>query len=123
MVYTIYITKERSTKLNRDIIKCFRVNDSENEEIMRRMSELHIEKESAYLRKMALNGYIVDLNSCNLQKLFSSINKCGSNLNQYARHANQTGVVLQEEIKTIKEEFDEILEGVKDIVKILTKIA
>lgn len=109
--------------MNRDIIKCFRVNDSENEEIIRRMSELHIEKESAYLRKMALNGYIVDLNSCNLQKLFSNINKCGSNLNQYARHANQTGAVLQEEMKKIKEEFDEIMEGVKDIVKILTKIA
>ena len=45
----------------RDVPILFRVSPEEREQIDRRMAELGIVNMAAYLRKMALDGYIVNL--------------------------------------------------------------
>ena len=46
---------------NRDIMLHFRVSPSEAKRIRRKMTEHGIRSMSAYLRKMALDGYCVQL--------------------------------------------------------------
>ena len=45
----------------RDIQLNFRVTDTERDRIRRKMQEADVRNQAAYLRKMALDGYVVSL--------------------------------------------------------------
>ena len=42
----------------------------------------------AYLRKMAIDGYIVNTDTTPLKKQYEEIHKIGVNINQLAKHIN-----------------------------------
>lgn len=56
----------------------------------------------AYLRKMAIDGIIVNTDTMYLEKQFFEMHKIGVNVNQLARLANATGSVTPEEMKELK---------------------
>ena len=53
----------------------------------------------AYLRKMAIDGIIVNPDTTYLEKQFYEMHKIGVNVNQLAKLANSTGAVTPEEMK------------------------
>lgn len=92
------------------------LSEHEAELIRNRMAELGIINQSAYFRKMAIDGYIihVDMNDiCELTRLLSI---CSNNLNQYVRRANETGSIYAENIKDLNERLNGIAEQIRTIL-------
>ena len=91
----------------RDEILILRVSPSDKERIRMKMEELGISNMSAYIRKMALDGYCVNLDLTDVKELVHLLRQCSNNLNQYAKKAHQTGSIYEEDVRDLKERFDE----------------
>ena len=68
-----------------------------------RMTEAGVQNMSAFIRKMALNGYLINLRWPDLSKVLSLHSRISNNLNQYAKKANETGNIYREDIAELKE--------------------
>ena len=76
--------------------------------IHERMAEVGISNAGAYVRKMALNGYILHIDLAPVKELISLQRRCSNNLNQVAVHAHTYGV-YPEEIDGLKRDYDCLL--------------
>lgn len=72
------------------------------------MKSLGITNQSAYLRAMVLNGYILKLDLRQIQELIRMVKHLSNNVNQIAKRLNANGSIYETEV-------DEILEGQKEI--------
>jgi hypothetical protein len=68
----------------------------EMEILHNRMKEAGVQNMSAYIRKMALNGYVIIPEWPDLNQVISLHSRISNNLNQYARKANETGNSVKE---------------------------
>lgn len=93
----------------------FRVSKAELEIIRRKMQEVSVRNMGAYLRKMAMDGYCIRLDLGDLKKIVSLMRYASNNLNQYAKKANETGSIYQEDIQDLQIRFDQIWEELKGI--------
>lgn len=75
----------------------------EVEMIHERMKEAGVQNMSAFIRKMALNGYLINLRWPDLSKVLSLHSRISNNLNQYSKKANETGNIYREDIAELKE--------------------
>lgn len=90
--------------------------------IREKMKEAGIRNMSAYIRKMALDGYVVSIDMSDIHELTSLLRHSSNNLNQMARRANATGSIYGAEIADLKEKQEEIWETVKEILARLSMI-
>ena len=74
------------------------VSEQEAALIKERMDKIGTGNLSAYLRKMAIDGYIVKLDLSDVRELSKLLRICSNNLNQYARRANETGSVYAADV-------------------------
>lgn len=86
----------------------FRVTEEEREIILQRMKQIPTSNMGAYLRKMAIDGYIVQIDHSDIKAMTAEIQKIGVNINQIAKRANATGDVYREDIDEIKGVLAEI---------------
>jgi len=94
----------RSTQLH------FVVSEPELDRIRQRMEECGVANLSAFLRKMALDGYIIHLDMTEVQELTRLLRICSNNLNQYAKRANEVGSVYAADIEDLHLRLNEIWE-------------
>ena len=99
----------------RDEILILRVSPSDKERIRMKMEELGISNMSAYIRKMALDGYCVNLDLTDVKELVHLLRQCSNNLNQYAKRANENGSIYAADIMDLQEQFQEILDTERSI--------
>ena len=78
-----------SRKRNIQII--FWVSEEEREQIQAKMDQVGTENLSAYLRKIAIDGYILKLDLPELREMISLLRRSSNNLNQIAKRLNETG--------------------------------
>lgn len=76
----------------------------------------------AYLRKMAMDGYCVNLELKDVKEFVRLLRICSNNLNQYAKKANETGSIYQEDIRDLQVRLECIWEECKKILSILAAI-
>ena len=107
---------------NRNEIIIIRVSPSDKERIHEKMEELGIRNMSAYIRKMALDGYCVNLDLADVKELVYLLRQCSNNLNQYAKKANQTGSVYEEDLQDLQSRFDEFWKIGKELLARLSTI-
>ena len=88
----------------------FVVSEQELDRIRQRMEECGVANLSAFLRKMALDGYIIHLDMTELQELTRLLRICSNNLNQYAKRANEVGSVYAADVEDLHSRLDEIWE-------------
>lgn len=77
----------------RDEIIILRITKAEKNRIYEKMLGMGIRSLSAYIRKMALDGYCLHLDLKELQLMAYLLQMCSNNLNQYAKAANENGRV------------------------------
>lgn len=82
----------------------------EKELIIQRMQQAGMRNLSAYVRKMALNGYIIQLDMSDVKEILRLLKINSNNLNQYAKKANETGSIYYEDIMELKRSQGEILQ-------------
>ena len=97
------------------------VTPEERELIQQRMDEAGIRNMGAYMRKMALNGYVLNVDLAPVRELVSLQRRCANNLNQVAIHANSYGV-YPEEIKQLQRDYAALWEPMSSLLKSLSKI-
>ena len=86
----------------------FRVTKEEKDIIRQKMYLSKTKNMEAYLRKMAIDGYIVNTDTTPLKKQFEEMHKIGVNINQIAKKVNTTGDLYPEEMKELKEMVNKI---------------
>lgn len=99
-----------------------RVTPEEKEKIKQRMPDMEIENMSAYMLKMALNGYCIKLDLKDVKELVYLLRMCSNNLNQYAKKANETGNIYQRDIIDLKVRLERLLDSSREIVGRLSEI-
>ncbi len=100
----------------------FLVSADEEERISEKMVSLGIRNRNAYLRKMALDGYCINLELTELKELVSLLRNCSNNLNQYAKRANETGNIYEQDINDLQERLEEIWTDMKEVLVRLSSI-
>ena len=106
----------------RDVNIHVRVTRDEYDRIRLKMSELGITNLAAYMRKMGMDGYCINLDLQDVKALVSLLRICSNNLNQYARRANETGNIYEADIKDLQERMEEIWTDMKEILVHLASI-
>ena len=86
----------------------FYVTEEERKLIRRKMIESKTKNMGAYLRKMAIDGYIANTDIAPLKKQYEEMHKIGVNINQIEKKVNTTGDLYPEEMKELKEMVTEI---------------
>ena len=86
----------------------FRVTEEERTLIEEKMKQVPTSNMEAYLRKMAIDGYVIQIDHSDIKNVTAELQKIGININQIARRANATGNVYQEDIEEIKGALKEI---------------
>ena len=80
-------------------------------------------KSHHYLRKMALDGYVVKLELPELKELVSLMRRSSNNLNQLTRKVHETGRVYNADLEDISQRQEQLWEGVKEILTQLSKLS
>ena len=103
--------KERSEHMDgrkRTVQIKFRVTEAERDLILEKMKLVPTRNMAAYLRKIAIDGYIIQIDHADIKAMTAEIQKIGVNVNQIARRVNATGNAYQEDIEEIKGVLAEI---------------
>ena len=95
-------------------------NKEEHDRLHQRMDEAGIKNRSAFIRKMALDGYIVKLDMDDIREMIRLLRNATNNLNQIAKKANAGGGIYGTDITDMQIRQDEIWETAK---KILARLA
>ena len=80
----------------------FYVTEEERALIEQKMKLVPTRNMAAYLRKIAIDGYIIQTDHSDIKGMTAEIQKIGVNINQIAKRVNATGSVYQEDIEEIK---------------------
>ena len=91
----------------------FRVTEQERQLIQKKMEQLGTKNMGAYLRKMAIDGYIIKVDYTEQKKLAASVSRVAGNINQICRRINQTGHFYEDDIVELKAKQCEIWELLK----------
>lgn len=95
----------------------FVMSEQEAELVKGRMAELGITNLSAYLRKMAVDGYIIHLDMSNIQEMIRLLRICSNNLNQYTRRANETGSIYATDVDDLRTRLDSLWDGLDKLLR------
>ena len=101
----------------------FRVSPEELALIEQKLSQLGTVNREAYLRKMALDGYVVKLDLPELKELVSLMRYSSNNLNQLTRKVHETGRVYDADLEDISQRQEQLWEGVQKILAQLSKLS
>ena len=72
------------------------------------MAQLPTKRIGAYMRKMAIDGYIIYTDLSEIKEFQKELQAIGRNINQLAKRVNTIGSVYETDIAEIKERLDEI---------------
>ena len=95
----------------------FRVTEQEHQLIQKKMEQLGTKNMGAYLRKMAIDGYIIKVDFTEQKKLAAAVSRVAGNINQICRRINQTGHFYEDDIVELKAKQCEIWELLKQSQK------
>ena len=72
----------------------FRVTEAERDLILEKMKLIPTDNMAAYLRKIAIDGYIIQVDHTDIKAMTAEIQKIGVNVNQIAKRANAVAAVV-----------------------------
>ena len=109
-------------KRKREIVIRFRVTPEERSMIEAKMAQLGTSNMAAYLRKIAIDGYVVKLDLPELKEMVSLLRRSSNNLNQIAKRVNETSRIYDADIDCLKENQERIWTAVNEILEKLAEI-
>ena len=101
----------------------FVMSEQDAELVRERMAELGITNLSAYLRKMAVDGYIIHLDMSDIQEMIRLLRICSNNLNQYARRANEAGSIYAADVEDLRTRLDGLWDGMDKLLRKFANIS
>ena len=83
-----------------------RVTEQEKDLIEQKMQELGTQNTEAYLRKMAIDGLIIHLDTTDVRELVRLLRVTSNSLNQLTKRAHETGNIYSEDIEDLRKSYD-----------------
>ena len=110
-------------KRKREVQLNFRVSPEELALIEQKMAQMGTKNREAYLRKMALDGYVVRLELPELTELVSLMRYSSNNLNQLTRRVHETGRIYDADLEDISRRQEALWDGVHQVLTQLAKLS
>ena len=95
----------------------FCVTEQEKKLIESKMAQLGTCNMGAYLRKMAIDGYIIKVDYTEQKKLAAAVSRAATNINHICRRINSTGHFYADDIADLKEQKAEIWSLLREVQK------
>ena len=99
----------------------FRTTESEAAIMRKKMDALGITNESAYMRALVLNGYILKLDLPQIREMIRLLSNMTNNLNQIARRLNEQGQMYDTEMEEMLQKQDELWQMMRKLLSILER--
>ena len=103
-------------KEKRDEVIILRITKSEKNRIYEKMFGMGIRSLSAYIRKMALDGYCLNLDLPQLRRMAYLLQNCSNNLNQVAKRVNESNQLYAADLDDLRIRLDELISIGKQIL-------
>ncbi len=108
--------------LEREVQLKFRVTPAERALIEQKMSQLGTTNMAAYLRKMAIDGLVINLELPELRELISLLRRSSNNLNQLTRRVHETGRFYDADLEDLRQSYEKLWDTAQKILTSLAKI-
>ena len=112
------MTKKRRRPIHLHVM----VSEEELALLQERMAEAGVRNMGAFVRKMALNGYVLHVDLSDIRELVALQRRCANNLNQVAVHANSYGGIYPEEITALQRDYEKLWGPLSDLLKKLSAV-
>ena len=109
-------------KEKRDDVIILRITKSEKNRIYEKMFGMGIRSLSAYIRKMALDGYCLHLDLPQLRRMAYLLQMCSNNLNQMAKRVNGSNQLYAADLDDLRNRLDELISIGKQILAKLAEL-
>ena len=116
-------SKNMSRKTKRNIHCSFKATEEEMDIIQKKMKAFGITNQSAFIRVMMLNGYVLKLDLPELHQAVRLMGNMSNNINQIARKLHEDGSIYETEIDEIKENQNELRTILNGILQRLERLS
>lgn len=100
----------------------FYVSEQERKLIQTKMEQYSTTNLSAYLRKIAIDGYVVNLELPELGEMVSLLRRSSNNLNQLTKRVHETGQFYDADLEDLRRDYEGLWEAAQKILRSLAKI-
>lgn len=94
-----------------------KVSSQEKELIDKKMALLGVSNQRAYLRKMAVDGYIIKLDMESVVELVKLLRSISSNVNQIARRCNETRNLYAQDVEDLRQGYAKVWNEISALMK------
>ena len=108
--------------IEKEIIKAVRFSPEEMRLVQEKMRQLGTSNFSAFMRKMAIDGYVVKLELPELRELVSLLRYSSNNLNQLTRRVHETGRIYDADLEDIHRGQEQLWDAAQTILDKLSKL-
>ena len=116
------LMEETTPNRNRSRQVKFWVSDEEYALLQKKLKAAGGVNQGAYIRKMILDGYIVNLDIPELKEIIRLLSITSNNVNQMARRLNADGSIYKEDLEEINTKLDEIYKLLRRLITKLGRI-
>jgi len=99
-----------------------KINKDEEQLIEQKMALAHMTNKSAYMRKMAIDGFIINVDISDIIEAIRLLRTVSNNINQIAKHANETGAIYKADIDEIKANYELLQEALRESLENINKM-
>ena len=114
--------EEAKPNRNRSRQVKFWVSEEEYRLLQKKMEAAGGINQGAYIRKMILDGYIVNLDIPELKEIIRLLSITSNNVNQMARQLHSTDSIYQQDISEVQAQLEQIYKLLRKVMKGLSKI-
>ena len=114
--------EEAKPNRNRSRQVKFWVSEEEYQLLQKKMEAAGGVNQGAYIRKMILDGYIVNLDIPELKEIIRLLSIISNNVNQIARQLHSTGSIYQQDICEVEAQLEQNYKILRKLITKLSKI-
>ena len=108
--------------VEREVIKTIRLTPEELQMIQEKMKQYGTRNFSAFVRKMAIDGYVVRLELAELKEMVSLLRYSSNNLNQLTKRVHETGRIYDADLEDLRQTHERMWDAARDILSALSKL-
>ncbi len=101
----------------------FKMSPEEWAMVERRMAQTGIQNKSAFIRKMCIDGHVINLNLQQLDEIKRLLSVTANNANQIARRVNSGGEAYRNDVAEVNEQLTEIRLMFGELLSLLSDFA
>ena len=103
-------------KRQRDLQLHFMVSLEERNIINEKMASIGTKNMGAYLRKMAVDGLVIHLDTADVRELVRVLRVTSNSLNQLTKRVHETGSIYSDDIEDLRKSYDNLWGAAEEIM-------